>query len=321
MKNLQIKNSSYKVILQDFKQWLDLLGFAETTVYSLPIHLQEFFYYLEENNINNIKNITVQTIKNYYQQLKERPNKRQGAGLSNAYLNKHQQALQKFREYLKTHGNNHLKVHLKKETGNQRDTLTVLNQKEIKQLFTATNYSHQNKKFRSRDKAILVCLYSCGMRRNELENIQLKDILFDKERIFISKGKNYKERFVPINKYNLQLLEEYIYNYRPLFYKANECESLLLNYRGKTLKGQSFSNRLKAIIKVTNNEELQQRNITPHSLRHSIATHLLEQGADIEQISKFLGHSSLESTQIYTHFLAMPSDMKFTNIPKQRWKK
>ena len=115
MKNLPLKNSSYKIILQDFKQWLDLLGFAETTVYNLPIHLQEFFYYLEEHNINNIKNITVQTIKNYYQQLKERPNKRQGAGLSNAYLNKHQQALQKFREYLKTHGNNHLtrKIHTK----------------------------------------------------------------------------------------------------------------------------------------------------------------------------------------------------------------
>lgn len=332
MKNLNLKNSSYKVILQDFKQWLDILGFAETTVYNLPNHLKEFFYYLEENNINHIKNITIQTIKNYYQHLKERPNQRQGAGLSNAYLNKHQQALLKFREYLKVHNNNQLKVHLKKEKGNQRDTLTVLNQKEIKQLFTATNQSHQDPKIRSRDKAMLVCLYSCAMRRNELENIKLKDILFDKQRIFISKGKNYKERFVPINKYNLQLLEEYIYDYRPLFYKANECEALLLNYRGKTLKGQSFANRLKTIIKATENQELIKRNITPHSLRHSIATHLLEQGADIEQISKFLGHSSLESTQIYTHFLELSEDeniqkllrekqllnQKYSNIPKSK---
>lgn len=94
MKNLHLKNSSYKVILQDFKQWLDILGFAETTVYNLPNHLKEFFYYLEENHINHIKNITVQTTKNYYQYLKERPNQRQGAGLSNAYLNKHYKSLE-----------------------------------------------------------------------------------------------------------------------------------------------------------------------------------------------------------------------------------
>jgi len=332
MKNLNLKNASYKVILQDFKQWLDVLGFAETTVYNLPNHLKEFFYYLECHGHSEINQITIQIIKNYYQHLKERPNQRQGAGLSNAYLNKHQQALQKFKEYLKAHNNKQLKIHLKKETGNQRDTLSVLNQTEIKQLFTATNYSHQDPKIRSRDKAMLVCLYSCGMRRNELENVKLKDILFDKQRIFISKGKNYKERFVPINTYNLNMLATYIYDFRPQFYKANQCESLLLNYRGKTLQGQSFANRLKEIIKATENQDLIKRNITPHSLRHSIATHLLEQGADIEQISIFLGHSSLESTQIYTHFLELSEDediqnllrrkqllnQKYSNIPKSK---
>jgi len=318
MKNLHLKNASYKVILQDFKQWLDLLGFAETTVYNLPNHLKEFFYYLEEIQIKHINQITIQTIKNYYQYLKERPNQRQGAGLSNAYLNKHQQALQKFREYLKAHNNKQLKVHLKKEKGHQRDSLTVLNQSEIKQLFTATEKSHQDPKIRSRDQAMLVCLYSCAMRRNELENVKLKDILFDKQRIFISKGKNYKERFVPINTYNLKLLEAYIYDYRPQFYKANQCESLLLNYRGKPLQGQSFANRLKEIIKATANQDLINRSITPHSLRHSIATHLLEQGADIEQISIFLGHSSLESTQIYTHFLALSEDEDIQNLLREK---
>ncbi|WP_093671877.1 tyrosine-type recombinase/integrase [Tenacibaculum sp. MAR_2009_124] len=90
---------------------------------------------------------------------------------------------------------------------------------------------------------------------------------------------------------------------------------------------------LKAIIKATENDDLQERTITLHSLRHSIATHLLEQGADIEQISTFLGHTSLESTQIYTHFLEYTGDehvqellrkqrlqqQNYPNIPKKRY--
>jgi integrase/recombinase XerD len=176
---------------------------------------------------------------------------------------------------------------------------------------------------------MLVCFYSCGLRRNEVVHLNINDILFDKERLFVRQGKNYKERFVPINKHSSNILETYIYDYRTEFKSHNETEALFLNYRGTRLQGMSFANRLKAIIKATNNKDLQQRNtcaepgrsITLHSLRHSIATHLLEQGADIEHISTFLGHASLESTQIYTHFLETPSDMKFTNIPHNSWSK
>jgi len=108
---------------------------------------------------------------------------------------------------------------------------------------------------------------------------------------------------VPINEYNLKIIEEYIYDYRPLFYNYKNTEYLLINYRGTQLLGQSLCNRLCEIAKTTNNEKLIEKNITPHILRHSIATHLLEKGAKIETISQFLGHSSLESTQIYTHLL------------------
>jgi integrase/recombinase XerD len=174
-----------------------------------------------------------------------------------------------------------------------------------------------------------VCCYSCGLRRNELVHLNVSDILFDKQRIYVRQGKNYKERFVPINKHSSRILEEYIYDWRPEFFplrgnaagKGEETEALFINYRGSRLQGMSFANRLKGIIDATGNKNLQERNITLHSLRHSIATHLLEKGADIEHISTFLGHASLESTQIYTHLLAMPTDMKFNNIPKQRWKK
>ncbi|AND64178.1 hypothetical protein AX766_07055 [Flavobacterium covae] len=327
-----IKNESYKAIVKDFKNWLDILGYSQSTIKSLPSHLQEFFHYLENEEINQINELTNYQIKEYYSYLKTRENKTRGGGLSNTYLNKHIQALIKFNDYLKAHNAKPLSIHLKREEYSQRDSLQILTQEEIKQLFKATECSNNQERIRKRDKVILVLLYSCGLRRNEVINLKIKDILFDKERIYVRKGKNYKERYVPINQYNLKIIEEYIYDYRPLFYNYKQTEYLLINYRGKPLQGQSLCNRLTAIALITHNSQLITKNITPHILRHSIATHLLEKGANIETISQFLGHSSLESTQIYTHLLEDKAkdneqlhtllretrlrNQEFSNIPK-----
>lgn len=319
MKKLPIKDHSYRELLKDFKQWLDILGYAETTVYNLPNHLREFFNYLETQNIYQVNHIQTEHVTDYYDYLKTRPNARRSGGLSKGHLNKHQQALFKFREYLKAHNHKGINIHLKHEEKNSKDSLNVLSQLEIKQLFEATSYSHQDDKIRWRDKAILVCGYSCGLRRNELIHLDIKDVLFDKERLFVRKGKNYKERFVPLNKHSLEILETYIYDWSTSFYNYQKTDSLFINYRGGRLQGKSFADRLQAIIKTTGNTDFDYRNITLHSLRHSIATHLLEQGADIEQISTFLGHASLESTQIYTHFLNITGDDHVrTILRKQR---
>ncbi|EOG6896223.1 tyrosine-type recombinase/integrase [Flavobacterium psychrophilum] len=299
----KIKNNSYQEIIKDFDNWLDILGYSQSTIKNLPSHLQEFFHYLENQNINTINHITIQIIKDYYEHLKTRENQAREGGLSKAYLNKHLQALFKFNDYLKNHNHKGIAIHLKREEQNQRDSLQILTQDEIKQLFKATNYSSEQERIRKRDNVILVLLYSCGLRRTEAISLEIKDILFDKERIYVRKGKNYKERYVPINQYNLQLIEEYIYDYRPAFKNHKDTEYLLINYRGTPLQGQSLSNRLTAIVEATQNKTIIQKQITPHILRHSIATHLLEKGANIETISQFLGHSSLESTQIYTHLL------------------
>ncbi|WP_105022961.1 tyrosine-type recombinase/integrase [Nonlabens xylanidelens] len=318
MKSLSLNNHSYKVIVQGFRQWLDIIGYAETTVYNLPNHLKEFFHYLEQNKINSINEINTQIVTDYYKQLKERRNQRRGGALSKGQLNKHQQALFKFREYLKEHHHSGINIHLKRESKNEKDALNVLTQNEIKELFKATDYSHQAERIRQRDKAILVCAYSCGLRRNELVHLNIKDVFFDKQRLFVSQGKNYKERFVPLNNHSLKILEEYIYDWRTEFYKYKETESLSINYRGQRLQGMSFANRLKAIIKATGNTDLEYRNITLHSLRHSIATHFLEQGAAMEQISIFLGHASLESTQIYTHFLELTGNEQVQNLLRKQ---
>ncbi len=303
MKKLKLQNDSYRVLVANFKEWLDILGYAESTVYYLPNHLQEFFYWLECHGHTDINNLTAKHIKDYYTELKQRSNERRHGALSKSYLNKHQQALKKFKEYLQNHNHKGISIHLKAESNPTEEKLNILTQPEIKELFTACSYSNKRKCIRIRDKAILTIFYSCGLRRNEAVHLDTKDILFDKERIYVRKGKNYKERFVPLNKYNLRILEDYIYESRPEFNHKNNTDALLLNHHGTRLQGTSLSNRLKAIIKATDNSDIAEKQITLHTLRHSIATHLLQKEVPLESIKHFLGHSSLESTQIYTHIV------------------
>lgn len=303
MKKLKLQNEVFKMFVANYKEWLDILGYAESTVYQLPIHLQEFFYYTEQHHIKTLTEITPKTIKDYYKELKERANQRTSGSLSKSYLNKHQQALKKFKEYLQNHNYKDFNIHLKSETNPTEEKLNILTQEEAKALFKATEFSHSESRFRLRDKAILAILYSCGLRRNEAVHLDISDIFFDKERVYVRKGKNYKERFVPINRKNAEILEDYIYEARPEFYQAKESEALFINHHGTRMQGMTFANRLKVIVASTNNKTILDKHITLHILRHSIATHLLQKEVPLESIKTFLGHSSLESTQIYTHLL------------------
>ena len=304
MKKLKLHNEHFRCLLEAYKEWLDILGYAESTVYYLPNHLQEFFYYLECHGHNELFTVTTQTVKDYYSYLQQRSNETRSGALSKSYLNKHQQALKKFSEYLKQHhAKSRMSVHLKSETNPVEEKLNVLTQLEIKELFKATEYSHSDQHYKLRDKALLVIFYSCGLRRTEAVSLDLSDIYFDKERIHVRKGKNYKERFVPINRRNAEILEDYIFEAREQFVNTHQSDALFVSRQGRRMQGMSLAIRLQKIVQASNNKEIAEKGITLHSLRHSIATHLLQQGVALEAIKTFLGHSSLESTQIYVHLL------------------
>lgn len=303
MKKLKLQNRSYKALLISFKEWLDILGYSKGIVKYSPIFLQEFFYWLECHGHSELRTVTRKDITQYYGYLKQRPNENYGGALSNPSLNSHISSLKRFNEYLKKHNAKSLSIHLRFEKKDKLTETDIVTQYEIKELFKATAYTSPLQRFTLRDKAILTVLYSCGLRRNEAVHLNLNDVLFDKERILVRKAKNDKERFVPINHYNLRVLEDYIYDGRPEFYKSNENEALFVSSLGGRMGGQAMKLRLRAIIKAANDSDITEKRITPHKLRHSIATHLLEQGVPIEAVSQFLGHSSLESTQVYTHLI------------------
>ena len=301
MQKLKLHNQSYKTLVKSYKEWLDILSFSSSMCENYTRYLQEFLHYLETKGIKKIHHNSVETVKYYYRYLQQRPNQvRQGA-LMKATLNQHQQALRKFNEYLKKHHTSPIPIHLKAETTKDDRAIQILTKQQIKTLFKATDHSSEMVRIRLRDKAMLVCLYSLGLRANEASQLDRKDILFDKQLAYVRKGKNYKERFVPLNTYNLNILEEYLYDGRLAFYKANQTEAFFIGSQGKRLGVQSLRARIRVLVALTNDEGLNHKKITPHTLRHSIATHLLKQGAPMESIQQFLGHASLETTQLYTH--------------------
>lgn len=306
MKKLSIKSENYQYIENSFREWLDVLGYAPSTVYQLPTHIRELFYYLEQKGITHINQVDAKKIKEFYNQLKTRTNQRFGGGLSNAYLNKHLQALYKFSDYLRQSGRLLLPGLNIEWEANDTEEITYLTQDEIKELFAATYGFNEGTKLEplnTRDRAILSIFYGCGLRRNEGFSMDINDINFDRRIVHVRKGKAYKERFVPFNKANAKYLEEYLYDCRPVLVADKKEEAFFISQRGKRMESQSMGVRLKLLQQRTDNIALQQKNVRLHVLRHSIATHLLQNGMSLEKISRFLGHSSLESTQVYTHIV------------------
>lgn len=306
MKLLSLKNPSYEHLEKGFGEWLDVLGFCESSVKSMPVILREFLHHLEEQQIDSVTQLEQKHIKKYYNHISNRSNMRRGGGLSNNYLNKHLQAIEKFLEYLRHKGAKAVPTTGIKQEKINTPEIVPLTEEEVKLLFAVTDRDDENtlqESISARDKVMLVVYYSCGLRRNEGANIDLNDINLDTRILHVRKGKNYKERFVPFNKTNAQYLQQYIFDYRPLLVRRKTESALFISKIGKPMTGGALYTRLKIMQLQTNDTALQQKTIGLHTLRHSIATHLLQNGMSMEKVSRFLGHASLESTQIYTHLI------------------
>jgi integrase/recombinase XerD len=306
MQKLNLKNGGFQYLEIAFKEWLDVLGYGSGTVKGMPIIIREFLHYLENNEVQSINQLQQKNIKQYHQYISTRANQRRGGSLSNNYINKHVQAIEKFLEFLHHKGTQNVPASGIRLEKLHRKEITILTQSEIKELFELTIKEANTEKeqiVQSRDKALLTIFYSCGLRRNEGVHVSIDDINFDTRILHVKKGKNYKERLVPLNKTNASYLQEWIYDYRSQIVKTKKEHRLFVNLYGEPMTGGALYSRLKLLQLQSDNIELQQKNVGLHSLRHSIATHLLQAGMSIEKIAAFLGHSSLESTQIYTHLL------------------
>ena len=168
-----------------------------------------------------------------------------------------------------------------------------LNIQEVEKLLEAPNSSSL---FGQRDRAMLELLYSCGLRVSELINLSYHNINIKEEFIRIH-GKGNKERILPMGEIAIDYLTTYESNSRPILLKNGQSDSYFLSNRGKAMSRQNFF----YIIKAYATQAGIDKPLSPHSLRHAFATHLVQKGADLRSVQLMLGHSDISSTQLYTH--------------------
>jgi integrase/recombinase XerD len=321
MKSLIIQSTHYNYLLKSYKEYLQLTGYAVKTAKAWPIHVQEFLHYIESKNIAHITSIESNHINDFIQHIKQRKNKSRAGALSSSSINSIINATNTFAKFINASGKYMLDLTMHRETSNTAEK-TILTVQEIKQLYEATflPYEWDNIAMGQRDRAIIALYYGCGLRRSEGVNLNIADINLQERLLFVRKAKGNKQRLVPIASKHLQDISDYIkegrewflqyhnnnmewhnkHNGKPLERKnieAAETNAFLVTNKG----GRFFTPEYR--IKYLHKKAALEKNITLHGLRHSIATHLLQSGMSIEDIAKFLGHSSLVSTQIYTHII------------------
>ena len=299
-------NAGYKTIISEYVTWLETLGFSSAMIHDYKFRLQDFFLWLENKNVQSVTQLTNKLITEYQNYLQTRPNKmHKGRLLGVSHLNHNFLAIDKLLEFLHQYGTSGVPAptnyRIKTDEWERISKIEVLTQAEVKTLFNYIPNTYKGLNFEKRQakqyelKLIFALYYACGLRLSEGYKICFQNVDFDKKTIFIQQGKNYKDRIVPMNESVCNIVKDYIYNFR---------HRLKLNHsRLFTCDKTALHNKIKYLQKVCNDENIKAKRLSLHTLRHSIATHLLQNGMSIENISLFLGHNSLDTTQIYTHLI------------------
>lgn len=289
------------ILTQSFEKWLKTLSYAPSTIYASVRYVNDFFFYLKPLEITGLEQIHPGLVHGYYKHLQTRANRRRSGSLSENYIISNISALKRFSRYLQETGRADLEISLRVKAG-MTGAKTILTPGEVRLLYRACT----NDTLGIRDRAILGIYYGCGLRRSEGIYLDTSDLQLKEKRLYVRKGKNYRQRYVPMATSVKEDLENYFYVAREKIqtFKDVRREALLLSMRCNRMHGNSVIIRLQKLAREANI----QKEIGLHTLRHSIATHLLQSGMTLEEVSQFLGHASLESTQIYTHILNETQD-------------
>ncbi len=300
MKNYKL-TMTLKDAIYDFLLYSEITkNQAQKTIENYTRYLTFFLEYIGENK--DIEELSLSDIQNYRTFLyrKENENKKPeyiSVRTQNYYLI----AIRAMLKYLLRHDKDVLapdKIELAKT---EDRIVEFLNRDELERLFFAVDKSSKTEK---RDRAILECLYSTGLRVSELCNLN-RDQVDLKQKEFAVKGKGRKVRIVFLSERSVEYIREYLKirrdNYSPLFTSASNRSSKIIDVTGK---GECFRLTRDAVEKIVQKYRLKAgiiKNVTPHTLRHTFATELLKNGADIRSVQEMLGHASITTTQIYTH--------------------
>lgn len=268
---LELLNKDAQDKIRSFKQWMRSKRYSESTIGTYTDALKLFLRFYSPKPISEITNDDLIVFNNDYI-LKNK--------LSSSFQN---QVVNAIKLFFRTVEDKHIQPELIHRPKREHTLPNVLSKEEVKLILEA----HGNIKH----KAMLSLIYSCGLRRSELLNLKLKDIDSKRGLVVIKQAKGRKDRVAPLSEKVLNLLRDYFKAYQPKFWL----------FEGQSGIGQYDASSLANVLRRALDKSKINKPVTLHWLRHSYATHLLENGTDLRYIQEILGHSSSRTTEIYTH--------------------
>ena len=272
------------------KLFLDFLKddkkLSDNTLQSYRRDIEQYEKYVSDNKINYLK-VTEETILEYMEFLREENKKESTISRSLASIRSFYQYLIRVKKIKKDPTMTIESPKISKRTPN------ILTSKEVELLLDQPKDVDLKG---TRDKAMLEFAYATGMRVTEMISLDIDDVKLD-EGYVVCRGRS-KSRNIPLGSMSLKALKEYIDDARPYLIRDESEEALFVNVNGTRLTRQGFWK----IVKYYKEQAHIEKDITPHVLRHSFATHLLQNGADLKAIQTMLGHSDISSTQVYMQF-------------------
>ena len=275
------------MVLKQYSAYLLLeRGLSNNTREGYLNDVKKLLNYLNENNLS-LKDVSLDHLHNFIATLHD-------LGISSRSQARIISGIKSFFRFLKLE--NHIDTNptlLLESPRVGRKLPEVLSIEEIDEMISCIDLSANEGQ---RNRAIIETLYSCGLRVSELINLEINKIFLEEEYIVI-KGKGNKERIVPISPTAIHEIKLYLNDRRHLDIKPGEENILFLNRRGRRLTRVMIFYIIKQLAELANIR----KEISPHTLRHSFATHLLEGGANLRAIQQMLGHESISTTEIYIH--------------------
>lgn len=254
--------------------------------------LKKFLAFVSLKHIENITDITEENVLSYFLHLHD--TKKDKEVFAASTMSRNLSSLKSFFKYLDSE--KLISINPAENIDSPKITRRIPEFLTVNEVLLILEQPDLNQKLELRDKAILEVMYGSGLRVSELINLRIANIFFEDAylRVF---GKGSKERIVPIGSKGLEFLSKYIINSRELLKKVHSEDHVFLNFRGKKLSRMGIWDIIKKYTTLAKIE----KDVHPHTLRHSFATHLLQGGADIRIIQEMLGHADISTTQIYTH--------------------
>lgn len=288
---------SYEEVLNRFLVYIKMAKTgSEDTQDAYRRDVERFLNYLEEENIQSFEDVDKRVMNQYVMKL--RLGDIGGKALSNSSYARNLSSLRSFYRYLnKFEGVENNPVRAFKSTKERRKLPEFLTFDQMESMFQVFDLSNPKD---LRDRSILEVMYACGLRVSECAGLQIEKMNLEEGYLSVI-GKESKERMSPIYPRCVKLLKRYMSEARPIFMEGKgEHGFLFVNQQGKPISARSIQNIC--------DEAAQKAGLTlhvhPHMIRHSFATHLLDNGADLRIVQELLGHENLSTTQIYTHVTA-----------------